>query len=102
MLPPVGGFCMSLGRKQHRSSESSMREHGCVCSADPNCMAKILMVDGDHRVGIYARKDIRPGTELTYDYCYSIEQAPSWARARRQSKKAAEPVAAQAQKLATG
>ena len=65
-------------------------------------MAKILMVDGDHRVGIYARKDIRPGTELTYDYCYSIEQAPSWARARRQSKKAAEPVAAQAQKLATG
>ncbi len=72
------------------------------CSTDPNCNAKILLVDGDHRVGIYARKDIPPGTELTYDYCYATEHAPSWAKSRRQNRKTAEPVAAQAQKLATG
>ena len=49
------------------------------CSTDPNCAAKILMVDGDHRVGIFACKDIAPGTELFYDYCYSKDQAPKWA-----------------------
>ncbi|BDA50448.1 Histone-lysine N-methyltransferase EZH1 [Coccomyxa sp. Obi] len=48
-------------------------------STDPNCAAKILMVDGDHRVGIFACKDIAPGTELFYDYCYSKDQAPKWA-----------------------
>lgn len=31
---------------------------------------RILMVDGDHRVAILARKDIQDGEELFYNYNY--------------------------------
>ena len=37
-------------------------------SDDPNCRSQILLVDGDHRVAIYAQKDLAPGTELFYNY----------------------------------
>ena len=37
------------------------------------------MVDGDHRVGIYALKDMPAGQELLYNYLYTKDQAPEWA-----------------------
>ncbi|KAL6781418.1 hypothetical protein ACKKBG_A11075 [Auxenochlorella protothecoides x Auxenochlorella symbiontica] len=47
-------------------------------SSDANCEASILMVDGDHRVAILARKNIRDGDELFYNYHYEKRAAPSW------------------------
>lgn len=39
-----------------------------LCSDQPNCRVQIMMVDGDHRVAIYAAQDIPTGTELLYNY----------------------------------
>ncbi|CAI5963531.1 unnamed protein product [Closterium sp. NIES-65] len=38
--------------------------------SDPNCETRKWTVLGEIRVGIFARKDIEPGCELTYDYDY--------------------------------
>ena len=52
-------------------------------SNTPNCVVKVVVVNGDHRIQFSAKKDICAGDELTFDYGYSNDVAPPWAKQRQ-------------------
>lgn len=42
-------------------------------SCDPNCYTKIITLDGSKRIVIYAKRDLKCGEELCYDYKFPLE-----------------------------
>lgn len=55
----------------HKGNMSRFVNHSC----DPTCVARVVSADV-RRIVMYARRDIRKGEEITYDYKFPLEDDP--------------------------
>lgn len=56
----------------HQGNLARFINHSC----DPNCFAKTITLNGSKRIVLYAKKSIRTGEEITYDYKFPTEKDP--------------------------
>lgn len=56
----------------HQGNLARFINHSC----EPNCFAKTITLNGSKRIVLYAKKSIRPGEEITYDYKFPTEKDP--------------------------
>ena len=70
-------YWMQLGRRtidgMVPGNHAKFINHSC----EPNCMADKWDVDGEDRAVIMALKNIKPGTELTFDYGWTVTEVSS-------------------------
>ena len=53
---------MRLAALAHTRSRRRLINHSC----NPNCTAKIITINGEKKIVIYAKQDIELGDEITY------------------------------------
>ena len=79
------GGCSFVFNLNNEYDVDAMRKGNKVryvnCSEkNPNCEAKVMRVNGEDRIGIYAIKQIRKGEELFFNYGYSEGQKDEFCR----------------------
>jgi hypothetical protein len=74
------GSCYLFRLDDERIVDATLR--GCAARfinhcCEPNCYSRVVVVDGEKRIGICAKKELRRGEECTYNYKFAIETDPA-------------------------
>ncbi|EIW73505.1 hypothetical protein TREMEDRAFT_24920 [Tremella mesenterica DSM 1558] len=56
-----------------KGSVSRLINHSC----DPSASAKIISINGQSKIVIYAKRTLHPGEEILYDYKFPLESDPA-------------------------